>query len=84
MLPSLIGTLIGVAAGGIITWFVSRAYYQRATKHLNDSVEKLDKRIFKVLRALEEAGLIELARDKNGKYTGGLKLSASVKITIGG
>ena len=78
MLSSIIGTLIGVASGGILTWLVSRSYYRRATKDLSLSIEHLSSRIFKVLRALEEAGFIELARDQSGNYTGGIVLNASM------
>jgi len=40
-LGALISTLLGVVAGGVITWYMSRRYYLKSSKDLNKNVSIL-------------------------------------------
>lgn len=61
---------IGLAAGGLITHRVSKRYYKKAADELQAETEKTRKLISISLRALENADIVELARDESGKITG--------------
>jgi peptidoglycan biosynthesis protein MviN/MurJ (putative lipid II flippase) len=80
MIASIIGTSIGVVIGAVVAWVVTYVYYRRAGDALRDESEKLRKLTMKVLRGLEEAGLIRLARDPDGNLTGGLLEDGEVDI----
>ncbi len=72
-------SLVGVFAGGVIafviTFLVSRHYYQRASKELRDEVEKLRRLNILIVRILDEANLLppgtKTTKDEAGNYTGG-------------
>jgi len=75
MIESLIGTLIGVVVGSAATILVSRFYYKRSTADLRAQSLKL-------LSALEEAGLVKMARRMDGTPTSGIEKSGEVHIDI--
>ena len=68
-------TVTGVVAGAVVTSLVAQHFYKR-------TAADLFARVMKLLQALEEAGLVELARDRSGKPTGGIVKEGQVKVTI--
>ena len=77
---TIVATLVGVIIGGIITWYVSKKYYKRASQEMKEESDKLIKKINLILRSMEEAGLIEYTRDEQGNIKGlVIKLSGSIK-----
>lgn len=58
--------LVGVIVGAIITWFVSRWYYEKSGKDLQKEAESLRKLNILMIRALEDAGFASFRRDNNG------------------
>ncbi len=73
MLTTVITTVLSVLAGGAITAYFSRRYYQKASDDLNTAAdglreesEKLERFSILMLRAIEElgaSGTVELNRD---------------------
>jgi len=61
---------IGVIIGGIITFFVAKYYYQRATKDLKKEAAELRKLNTLILRGMEEAGQVEWNKDSVGNIVG--------------
>lgn len=53
---NIISMLSGIIVGGLVTWYFSRKYYQKSTVDL--------------IRGLENSGLVEANRNKNGKIIG--------------
>ena len=87
MMSSFIVTLMGVALGTILGGFVTRYYakhyYEKASRELREEALELRKYNKLILRALEQAELVELSRDENGEITGlVLKMSLTESITI--
>jgi hypothetical protein len=63
---SVIGTIIG----GLITWHVSKRYYERASQDLKNETEGLKKLTTMILEGMEIAGLVHIARDEKGNILG--------------
>ena len=79
------GTLVGIASGALITWWVARSHYQRSTKELNARASELVKLNTIALRALEDAGIVKLNRDGNNNIIGIVwEASARVSASFGG
>ena len=75
---------IGVFAGGLVTWVTARYYYKRAGDKLKREAGRLRHLNTLILRALEERGLANLARDVAGEVTGlGLEVRASDGLVLG-
>jgi len=67
--------------GGIITWYVSKKFYLRATEDLNEKASKLVKKIDFILKGMEEEGRIKWTKDEQGNVIGiFLQLSGSSHI----
>lgn len=73
--------LLSIALGGIITFFVSRHYYVKATKDLRDEAEGLKSLTVLIIRAMEKSGLAEFSYDQEGKPMG-LILKISVADSV--
>jgi len=78
--------IVSIVLGGAITFGVSSCFFQKASVGLRQKVEPLTKQTDLVLRGLEEAGIIELNRDEEGKYIGIVMhvTSGPVEINVGG
>ena len=74
----IILTIISMAIGALITWWVSKHYYQKAGKELEIEASELKKLNTLMLRAMENAGLTEFNRDEHGNIKG-LVIDLSVK-----
>ena len=61
---------MGLITGGIISFLITKYYYERAGKDLKKEVGKLRQLNIHVLRSMEEAGLIKWNRDSQGKIIG--------------
>jgi hypothetical protein len=70
MIITITTTIFSVFIGALVTWFVARIYYKRASEELTKEASDLRKLNVLILRALENAGLVELNRDENGNPTG--------------
>jgi len=74
----MIESFIGIVVGALITWFVADKYYRRASDELrNESTELKDLTIL-ILRGLENAEIVDLNKDVNGKPIG-----LNIKIKVG-
>lgn len=80
----MFGQVLGIAVGALITWFCSWWYYRRAGSELRQEAAELRMLTTLVIRGLEEAGLIEVARDVEGKPTGGLVFHINISDQSGG
>jgi hypothetical protein len=69
--------IISVLIGGLITWFVARVYYMRASEDLKKEATELFKLSTITLNALENAGICKLSKDETGKIAG---LSLTIKV----
>lgn len=76
-ISSMLASLLGVIAGGIITWGAAWWYYKEAGKQLKKVADRLDevaKRLQAYLTVLivadERAGLVKATRDAKGEVTG--------------
>jgi hypothetical protein len=67
---TVISTLISVAVGAFVTWRVARVYYERASRDLGKEAENLRHLNVLMLRAMENAGLANFARDEAGNPIG--------------
>ena len=63
-------TLISLLVGGVITCYVAKHYYERASRDLRVEAEELRKLNDLILKNLEHAGLVKLSRDAQGNVTG--------------
>jgi Tfp pilus assembly protein PilW len=79
-METIVSTLIGILAGSIVTFLVSRYYYAKATQDLIIESASLRKLNELMLRAMEQAGFAKFNRDPQGKITGMIiSLSANIK-----
>ena len=62
--------ILGTLVGSIVTWLASSHFYRRAAQDLIVETEALRKHTQLILRSLEEAGFVELARDQEGHIAG--------------
>ena len=70
---------LGVLVGALVTWLVARCYYVKASNDLRTTAEELRHLNEMILSALEQANLVEINRNENGKPVGlVLKLSGTV------
>ena len=69
--------IVGIAIGAIITWFVAERYYRRAGDDLKKAASELKDLNILILRALENAELVQLNKDENGKPIG---LNITLKV----
>ena len=72
-------TIISMATGALITWIVSRYYYQKAGRELKEEALELRKLNMLMLRSMEKAGLAKFSRDINGNIIG-MTIELSAKI----
>jgi len=81
---NILSSLIGTVIGGIITWLVSKRYYQRASEDLKNETKELRRLITLTLDGLEIGGLVEIARDGKGNILGYnfLKLRPSESVNV--
>jgi hypothetical protein len=63
-------TLISIVIGAVITWFFSWLYYAKSGKQLVQEAAKLRQLNELLLRGMENAGLMKIARDESGQPTG--------------
>jgi hypothetical protein len=73
-MEAFVYTLVGILVGGLITFVVSRHYYQRASQDLQTEAEDLRQEtrearhyVNALITYLESAGLINVTRDQDGK-----------------
>jgi hypothetical protein len=66
----IVDILVGVLLGGLITWWFARGYYKKAGEELKIEAGKIRKLAKLICRGLEEAGLAEFSRDKDGEPSG--------------
>jgi hypothetical protein len=78
---TVITTLFSFAGGALVTWLVSRRYYIKAGRQLQEESEKLHKLTKLILKAFEEMG-IEFNKDATGAFKGIVR-NASAGIGIG-
>ena len=76
---SLVASIIAIIIGAVITFAVSKNYYERASKELLQESEQLRRLNTLILRGLEEGGIFTLSRDSEGNICG-LALSAEAKF----
>jgi len=76
---TVISTVISMAIGALITWWVSKYYYEKAGKELESEASELKNLNTLILRAMENAGLAKFNRDKNGDIKG-MVINLSAKI----
>lgn len=85
-METFIGTIIGITVGGLITFFVAKYYYQRASNQLRFEADKLKKFNTMILRALEMSDRVQLNKDpKTGEIVGFIisgKLSAKATSKV--
>ncbi len=70
MILILLMGILGVALGALITWQMTKRYYERASKELKKEATALRGLTGMILRALQNAGLATLRRDEQGKTVG--------------
>tara|TARA_R110002074_G_scaffold365015_1_gene538628 strand:- start:13 stop:288 length:276 start_codon:yes stop_codon:yes gene_type:complete len=78
---SILLGLVGIIVGGIITFSVSKNYYERASADLMEETARLRKLNTLALKALEEGGLVRFNRNSSGEIVG-LVYEVSINETI--
>lgn len=66
----MIQTIMAIFIGGIVTFIVAMIYYKKASRELKEEANELRRLNRYMLQGLENAGWIELQRDKDGKVVG--------------
>ncbi|MBA5689145.1 hypothetical protein [Rugamonas apoptosis] len=77
--------IVPFLAGGLVTWFFSWLYYARAGRELQQEAGELRRLNGVLLRGLENAGLMKVARDDQGNATGLIieaEVTARAKATM--
>lgn len=82
-------TFVSIVIGSLISWFFSRRYYVKAGQELQAEAAELRHLNNLLLRGLENAGMMKVARDEHGNPTGleialeaHVKSSSSAKATL--
>ncbi len=65
-----LNTLLSVAFGSAVTWWVARVYYKRAGLELAREPRELRRLSTLILHALQEAGLVKFTKDAGGNIAG--------------
>lgn len=73
-------TFFSVLIGALVTFITAKIYYLKASKDLLNEAKELRRLNRLTLRAMEEAGLCQLNKDKDGNIRG-LIISLSGKFT---
>lgn len=63
-------TLISIGVGALVTGFVAKYYYERASKDLKTEAAALRKMVNTIGRAMQSEGLVEFGFDENGELSG--------------
>ena len=80
---NIVIALLSILVGGVITWFVSRFYYIRASNDLGKEANQLRELTKLMLRGMESAGWVEYNRDDKGNPIGIVfKLSIEEKVHL--
>jgi hypothetical protein len=73
-MEAFVYTVVGIALGALVTFLVSRHYYQRASQDLQTEAEGLRRQareareyVNTLISYLESAGQINVTRDQDGK-----------------
>jgi hypothetical protein len=66
LLTSLIGVVLGTITGGIITWWVAKRYYEKASQELGEETQKLRHMLNTLARALEVGEAIVFVPGESG------------------
>ncbi len=66
MVITIVSTLISIAVGGVITFLVTRWYYERASGDLEREASELKDYTVILINYLDDAGVIEVERDAHG------------------
>ena len=80
LLSNILIALFSTLIGAVVTWLVSRCYYKKAGDELCAETQELRRFTNLILRAMENAGWVQVSRDENGKPLG-LILGAQAKLT---
>ena len=67
---TLVSASLGVVVGGAVTWAVTRLHYVKAGEELRAESMRLRNLTTQVCRALEQAGVVEFARNSKEEITG--------------
>lgn len=62
--------ILSLVVGALVTWWVARHYYKKATEDLIKEAAELRRLNSLMLRGMEQAGWITLNRDSTGKILG--------------
>ncbi len=86
-MTSVLLSIVGVLVGGIITWLVARAYYEKASGDLDRAAEDLRQetkrvrgRLLDLFAALDEAGLIEVEWKESGDDIRGVVIRREIGL----
>jgi hypothetical protein len=66
MAITIILTLVSIAVGGLITFLVTRWYYERASGDLEREAGELKDYTVMLLNYLDDAGVVKVERDAGG------------------
>ena len=81
---TIISLILGFILGAAVVFLVSRLHYDRARSKLKMEVTKLRDLNIKILRHMEDAGLIIWNRDSQGRIIGlDIKSESATKIVEG-
>lgn len=85
----MILSLLGVAVGGLITYCVSRSYYEKASSdlkaeaaRLRNETRRVRARLVDLFAALDEAGLIDVEWDETGGDILGVRITRTMYSEI--
>jgi hypothetical protein len=77
-----LSSLASVLAGALIGFWASRHYYQKASEEMKDEAERQRQLTRLMLRAMEEAGLVEFTPEGGLKLRGALTASGRTDVTV--
>ena len=79
----LFSTVFGVAVGAVVTWYVARIYYLRASLELRQEAERLRTKTDLVLYCLTNPDVkVDALRNEKGEVTG-ISVPLSGKASFG-